>query len=73
MEVIAEFILDGYQYQELSNSSWNMPMTGHRRRELDSEGNAVSKWEPVTHNGYYAAAKLHSHKRSMTINKLGGK
>lgn len=55
MEMVAEFITDNYQYQEVSNSSWSMPMTGYRRRKLDKQGNAISEWEVISHYEYVEA------------------
>jgi hypothetical protein len=53
VDVVAEFVLDGYQFQKVANGSWSLPLYGCRKRKLDKLGNAVSEWESIPHNDYF--------------------
>lgn len=55
MELVAEFVANGYQYQTVSNGSWSMPMSGCRRRPLDEKGNAIGEWEVISFDEYERA------------------
>lgn len=57
MDVVGEFLYQQYQYQEVSNGSWNFPMTGWRRRPLDSNGSAIGNWEPISKEEYDRASE----------------
>lgn len=58
-EIKSEFILDEVQYQKVYNVSWNVPLVGYRRREVDHVGRGVSDWENIHSNVYNVAYKLY--------------